>query len=160
MRQIAGSKGGNTKAKGKQKDSYKDNNKDNNKDKDNKDVALPLLDYQISVDFWLKEFHPDFTFGDVQGKAIKSILKKIEKLRKNPNDSIFETFKLICLRLPYWYKTKDLQIIDSKFNEIIEEIKQQNNGTSKATSTKSSDTIIGINRILAEKGLLPNPHND
>jgi len=160
VRQSAGSKGGNAKAMLKQKGSYKDkdNNKDNNKD--NKDEAKPLLDYQLMIDFWLKEFHPDFNFNAIHGKAIKSIIKKIEKLRKNPNDSVVDTFKVICQRLPDWYKTKDLQIIDSKFNEIIEEIKQQNNGKSAKNSTKSNDTIIGINRILIEKGLFPSPNND
>lgn len=151
LRQSAGSKGGNAKAKLKQKGSYKD--KDNNKDNDKikTDAKKHLEFYQPCLDFWLKEFHPDWTFGGQQGKALKSILKKIEKLRKNENDSIVELFKLICLKLPDWYKDKDLQIIDSKFNEIIEQIKTANNG--KSTS-KTNDTISGINRILAEKGLL------
>jgi hypothetical protein len=96
-----------------------------NKDKD---VALPLSDYQLCIEFWLKELHPDFSFGGQQGKALKSILKKIEKLRKNPEVSIVESFKMLCQRLPDWYKTKDLPVIDSKFNEIIAEIKTQNNG--------------------------------
>lgn len=118
----------------------------------NKNVAKkPLVEYQPCLDFWLKEFHPDWTFGGMQGKALKSLIKKIEKLRKNENDSIVEIFKVICLKLPDWYKDKDLPIIDSKFNEIIEQIKTQNNG--KSTS-KTNDTIAGINRILAEKGLL------
>lgn len=94
-----------------------------------KDVALPLSDYQVCLDFWLKEFHPDFTFGGQQGKALKSILKKIEKLRKNRDVPIVDSFKLICQKLPEWYKTKDLPVIDSKLNEIISELKKQENGT-------------------------------
>ena len=82
---------------------------------------------------------------------LKSIIKKIEKLRKNETDSIVELFKFICLKLPEWYKDKDLPIIDSKFNEIIEQIKIQKNGN---TASKSSDTIGAINRILEKKGLL------
>jgi len=153
QRQIAGSKGGNAKAKLKQKGSYKDKDKDkdNNKDKIRTDDKNHLEFYQPCLDFWLKEFHPDWTFGGMQGKALKSLIKKIEKLRKNENDSILELFKIICLRLPDWYKDRDLPIIDSKFNEIIEQIKTQNNG--KSTS-KSTDTITTINRILANEGLL------
>lgn len=45
LRQSAGSKGGNAKAKLKQKDSYKDNNKDKDKDKDN------ILNISFDV-FW------------------------------------------------------------------------------------------------------------
>jgi hypothetical protein len=151
LRQIAGSKGGNAKAMLKQKGSYKDKDKDNNKDKIRTDAKMHLEFYQPCLDFWLKEFHPDWTFGGMQGKALKSLIKKIEKLRKNENDSILELFKIICFKLPDWYKDKDLPVIDSKFNEIIEQIKTQNNG--KPTS-KSSDTITTINRILANEGLL------
>lgn len=111
----------------------------------------PLVEYQPCLDFWLKDFHPGWTFGGQQGKALKSIIKKIEKLRKNETDSIVELFKFICLKLPEWYKDKDLPIIDSKFNEIIEQIKIQKNGN---TASKSSDTIGAINRILEKKGLL------
>lgn len=114
-------------------------------------AKMPLVDYQPCLDFWLKEFHPDWTFGGMQGKALKSLIKKIEKLRKNETDSIVELFKFICLKLPEWYKDKDLPIIDSKFNEIIEQIKIQKNGN---TASKSSDTITTINRILANEGLL------
>ena len=111
----------------------------------------PLVEYQPCLDFWLKDFHPDWTFGGQQGKALKSIIKKIEKLRKNETDSIVELFKFICLKLPEWYKDKDLPIIDSKFNEIIEQIKIQKNGN---IASKSSDTIGAIKRILEKKVLL------
>lgn len=93
----------------------------------------PQQDYTECIDFWLKEFHPDFSFGGQQGKALKSIIIKISKVLENNGTNsekitIAETFKLICNKLPEWYKTKDLPIIDSKFNEIITEIKQQKNG--------------------------------
>lgn len=106
-----------------------DSVKDKEIKKEMKDVALPLSDYQVCLDFWLKEFHPDFTFGGQQGKALKSILKKIERLRKNRDVPIVDSFKLICQKLPEWYKTKDLPVIDSKLNEIISELKKQENGT-------------------------------
>lgn len=96
-----------------------------NKSKDNI-VAEPLDDYKLCVDFWLKEFHEGWTFGGQQGKAMKSILKKLHQL--NALESPVNLFKVICFRLPEWYKDKDLPIIDSKFNEIVEQIKNNNNG--------------------------------
>ena len=137
LRQSAGSKGGNAKAMLYQKPSYKDKDKDNNKDKIIKDVAkkdLPLSDYQLCVDFWLKEFHPDWEFKGIHGKALKSIIKQLNKIIKD-NATIPDSFKHVCLNLPEWYKNKDLQIIDSKFNEIITEIKNKANGTSTYKST-------------------------
>ncbi len=102
------------------------------KEKRKKDVALPLSDYQICVDFWLKEVHQGWTFGGQQGKAMKSILTKLNAIIKDVSPPP-EVFKMICLNLPEWYKTKDLPVIDSKFNEIITEIKNSKNGKSKTT---------------------------
>lgn len=129
------------------------------KDKTIKDVAkenLQLSEYQVCVDFWLMEFHQGWTFTGQHGKALKSIILKIKKVLKDGNkeinkDSIFESFKFICLKLPDWYKTKDLQILDSKFNEIIQEIKTPNNGKQSDTNNrkqsvsdlkKRSETIL------------------
>ena len=157
------SKGGKAKKEAHTLSSAKEKEKDNNKEKDKiKDKvnieALPLLpekdilsDYKFCVDFWLKEFHVGWSFGGQQGKALKSILKKIKSLKST--DSDFNVFKLICLKLPEWYKEKDLSIIDSKFNEIIEEIKTTANGKS-TNNSKSNSTIVAINSILADHGLL------
>lgn len=116
------------------------------KEKEIKDVAkknLQLSEYQICVDFWLQEFHKGWTFNGQQGKALKSIILKIKKVLKDGNkeinkNSIFESFKFICLKLPEWYKTKDLQVLDSKFNEIVQEIKNPKNGKSDTESRKQS----------------------
>lgn len=95
-------------------------------------------DYQLSVDFWLKEFHPGWSFSGMQGKALKSILKKIDTFLKDSErkeNDVFDFFKLVCLKIPDWFKDKDLNIIDSKLNEIITQIKNKNNGIT--TSTQS-----------------------
>jgi hypothetical protein len=90
---------------------------------------LPPSDYTLCIDFWLKEFHIGWTFTGQSGKALKSIITKIKKvLIKQDGATVPETFKLICYRLPEWYKEKDLPVIDSKFNEIITEIKNSKNG--------------------------------
>lgn len=58
LRQLAGSKGGNAKAKLKQKCSYKDNNKDNNKDKDNIDSRK--LKFASTLEPYLSTYGKDF----------------------------------------------------------------------------------------------------
>lgn len=100
---------------------------------------IPKLEnpfYKPCVDFWLKEFRIEWEFGGMQGKALNSIIKKIQnKLKQSEKEinaeSVLDVFKVICFKLPDWYKDKDLQIIDSKFNEIITEIKNESNGNTK-----------------------------
>lgn len=89
--------------------------------------------YALCVDFWLKEFHKGWSFRPVSGKALKSLIKQIQTLlaandRDNGDDEVAAFFTAMCNNLPPFYKTKDLQVIDSKFNEIIEEIKKSKNG--------------------------------
>ncbi len=120
---------------------------DNNKQvTDNINIILDVLkktskdkykfnpEYKLCLEFWLKEFHIGWTFTGAGGKALKSIIVKIDKVLKDAGTEIKETtivdtFKIICLKLPVWYKDKDLLILDSKFNEIVTEIKNSNNGT-------------------------------
>ncbi len=90
------------------------------------DVSNSTLEYSQCTEFWLKEFHEGWTFGGQQGKAMKSIIKKIKAL--NTTEAPVNVFKIICLKIPEWFKDKDLPVIDSKFNEIIEQIKNNSNG--------------------------------
>ena len=77
------------------------------------------------IDFWLKNFHPGWTFGGAQGKALKSLINKIRTISTDPTDStVLATFQKLCQSLPEWYKNKDLPVIDSKFNEIVTEIQE------------------------------------
>lgn len=104
--------------------------------KENKEITevlKPLTLYQLCVDYWLKEFHPDWTFEAVHGKNLKSIIKKIQTMQGNngkvvSDENGFTAFKFMCDNLPEFFKDKDLQVINSKFNEIIEQIKNKSNG--------------------------------
>jgi hypothetical protein len=140
---------------GQQKDTEKDSkrtvkghgkdktNKDNKVNKDNikiVDSAEPTL-YKQMVDFWLKEFRPGWTFNAVTGKALKSIIKKMKKVLtdqgKNTDDeTVLNSFKHFCVKLPDWYIEKDLPVLDSKFNEIIAAIKNKQNG--QATTSRNA----------------------
>ncbi len=126
---------------------------DNEKDNDNvnvKDKELLNNTYQLCVDFWLKDFHTDFTFNATSGKKMKSIIKQFQVLLKNNGkevsvNTLFESFKIMCQKLPEWYRNKDLSVIDSKFNEIIQEIK---NGTTNTKQEQRKDAAAEAIRLL------------
>lgn len=87
--------------------------------------------YKRCVEFWLMEFRIGWTFDGVHGKHLKSIIRKFKKIFKDSEkeiteDLIVDSFKAMCIRLPEWYHDKDLPVINSKFNEVITQIK---NGT-------------------------------
>jgi hypothetical protein len=85
-----------------------------------KDVA-----YTECVEFWLKSFHIGWTFGAVQGKALKSILAKLREQSTDRTDAtIVATFKKMCQSLPIWFTDKDLPVLNSKLNEIITQIQR------------------------------------
>jgi len=83
--------------------------------------------YAECVRIWLKEIHPGFTFGAMHGGKMKSIIKKIKQVcvfagLEGTDDQVVNSFKKMCLQLPEWFKDKDLQVIDAKFNEIVVQI--------------------------------------
>lgn len=95
-----------------------------------------LSAYKLCTEYWLKVLHPSWTFTAVHGKTMKTIIGKIEKMQKQSEKEITpETtataFQFICSNLPDFFIDKDLQVINSKFNEIIEQIKNKSNGTNK-----------------------------
>lgn len=100
--------------------------------------------YAPSVEYWLKEFHPGWSFGGQQGKALKSIISKLyDFLKFHDNeitsDVLYRTFKAMLSKLPEYYKNKDLSVLDSKFNEIITEIIEQKNGNTTKKSNNPWD---------------------
>lgn len=94
--------------------------------------------YQLAVDYWLK-LHVNYIFNGMSGKHLKQLLDKIKTLLEKTNNdtsdqSILSMFELIINNLPDWFKDKDLPVINSKFNEIIEQIKNSKNEKSKPSS--------------------------
>jgi hypothetical protein len=117
------------------------------KDEMQNTVPAPIDVYATCVNFWLKEFHPGFTFGAIQGKAMKSIIKKIKAYcvhsgLKGTDGQSIASFKKMCQTLPDWFKDKDLQVLDSKFNEIITQI-LQGNPKNNFNSLNSRDRVFG-----------------
>jgi DNA replication protein DnaD len=112
-----------------------DNNKNNSnkpKKKKSSETSVSDLSYQPCLDFWLKEFHPDFKFTGKEGKALKEIIAEIQrrmalKNKEVTQESTLEGFEFLCLNLPTWFKNKDLSTINSKINEVLEQIINANN---------------------------------
>lgn len=110
--------------------------------KDNDELKNSSSAYQLFNHYWLKEFHIDWTFTGVQGKAVKSLINKTRKVLKDAgrdfcDEEVLNFMRAMCQNLPEWYKQKDLMVLDSKFNEIISEIKSAKNGRSVNTKGQS-----------------------
>ncbi len=110
-------------------DSKESGKSDNTKPSDTKPTKPARACYAQMVEFWLKEFHVGWVFRAIHGKAVKSLITKIEatlkagvNLNYNHDEVILNFFKIMCQSLPEWYKDKDLPTIDSKYNEIIHQI--------------------------------------
>lgn len=103
----------------------------------------PNLVYHQVVEFWLKEFHPGWSFRAVHGKAVKGIIAQIESraraagTEKPEPEEVYEYFRVMCNKLPEWFRDKDLQIIDSKFNEIITQIENGRQERTRAGSAQN-----------------------
>lgn len=112
----------------------------NKKNKKEKRAPNPL--FVACKDFWLTEVHPDWTFGAVQGINLKYIIDKLRililKKRDTCNDDdILQLFKVMCIGLPDYFKNKDIQVINSKFNEIVTELQERKNARPKYTKGES-----------------------
>jgi hypothetical protein len=106
--------------------------------------------YTACVDYWLKTFHPGWTFGAVQGQHLKQLLNKMKTSLLEGKKLVYSehvhvnAFQYFCHHLPDYFKDKDLQVLNSKYNEIIEQMKKgvtpQSNGFhSKNSAARFSD---------------------
>lgn len=100
------------------------------------EIKKPQTVRQKIIEFWLKEFHPGWSFSKTDGLKVNLIIKKIEKtLSLNQPDyeenDIFEFFKVFCLNLPDFYKHQGLTVLEPKYDSIIDQIKESKNGKSK-----------------------------
>lgn len=115
------------------------------------------------IEFWTQEFKPEYIFsGGKDASAIKKISTKIyEHIERTsgclPNSiMILNWFKAICHRLQLlgaFYATADLSIINSKYNTIIELLKQTENGEqSKPTRGSIQDGLNTLRQYNGEFG--------
>lgn len=80
--------------------------------------------YSFCVEFWLKEFHPSWSFNAAEGKALNEIIAQMEKYFKLRHEraplpqEVFDFFKHFCLVLPNYYKSKKLRILNQDFAHV------------------------------------------
>lgn len=101
--------------------------------------------FNACKEYWLNEVHAGWTFDGVQGKALKSLTNKLQASIKNAgndvNDSTtLDAFKILMQALPEWFRDKELTVLNSKYNEIINQIKNSKNGTTNSTGRQKQTT--------------------
>lgn len=85
--------------------------------------------------FWLEEFHKGWSFDGAEAGALKKLLDKIRTTIEQGGKFVYSeqqhtiTFKYFCWHLSEYYKGKDLKVLNSKFNEIIEQMRNGNTKT-------------------------------
>lgn len=93
-------------------------------------------------DIWLNEIHPGWAHrGGIDARAIKNMIGNMTKYSKSiygeqydpPEEYLKRFFRHFCNSLPEFYKNATIDVLDRKFNSIIDEIKQ---GTSKQQTGK------------------------
>lgn len=138
------------KLKGGIKEKFKDNNTSTNTTSINKEeshsASVEKKDNYVfneGRDYWLNTVHPGWSFNGVQGKALKSIIIKIQGSIEQTgadatNEKTIEAFKILMQALPDWFKDKELNVIDTKYNEIISQIKSNKHGNANHHTQKRS----------------------
>jgi len=91
--------------------------------------------YTLFVEAWFDSWN-DYVFSKVDGAKIKNIIKQLQTFSKKNNvtttdEDLLNYWKIIIERMPPFYKGKDLKTVDSKLNEIINELKNNKNGIKK-----------------------------
>jgi len=96
------------------------------------------------------EMHDDFVFSPVHAKSVGLLRKNITALLKKHNrvadDQEVGDFALQLFdKLPSYYLDKDLAVINSKFNEIVLQIKNTTNGkpTGKQSTREAAAARFG-----------------
>lgn len=96
------------------------------------------------------EMHDDFVFSPIHAKSVGLLRKNITSLLKKHNrvadDQEVGDFALQLFdKLPSYYLDKDLAVINSKFNEIVLQIKNTTNGkpTGKQSTRETAAARFG-----------------
>lgn len=122
--------------------SVNDNVKEKKERLPTKKVGLPKNEivgkekslYSEFVAVWFDNWK-DYVFTAKDGLKIKSLINKLKLFAKKnnvePTDAeLLKYWEIIIQKMPEFYKGKDLSVVDSKINEIVNEIKNKQHGNS------------------------------
>lgn len=119
--------------------SVSDNVKEKKERLPTKKVGLPKTEiagekslYSEFVAVWFDNWK-DYVFTAKDGLKIKSLINKLKLFAKKnnvePTDTeLLQYWEIIIQKMPDFYKGKDLSVVDSKINEIVNEIKNKQHG--------------------------------
>lgn len=84
--------------------------------------------------YWLTQVHEGWHFNAIQGTALHDIISKLKASIKKSGDQVTDekiitAFEVMMQALPIWFQDKELNVINSKYNEIVTQIKNSKNGT-------------------------------
>lgn len=84
--------------------------------------------------YWLAQVHEGWHFNAIQGTALHDIISKLKASIKKSGDQVTDkkiitAFEVMMQALPEWFQDKELNVINSKYNEIVTQIKNSKNGT-------------------------------
>jgi hypothetical protein len=119
--------------KDKEKDKDKDKEKEIKEKKEKENSYFNLLK-QIFEDFYLSKTEIKYYFEAKDGFALSQLENKIKKACESKNitlsdNSMRAAFENLLNKLPVFYMDKlSITLINSKFNQIVSEIKSKNNG--------------------------------
>jgi len=104
--------------------------------------------FGIAKKHWLEVVHPGWDFGGMQGKSLKELLGKIRRRVPDADRDVAEIiagyFGKMCEKLPAFFQDKDLNVLNSKFNEIIDQIRNKNEKANRSSKVTFDDVTFNV----------------
>lgn len=115
-----------------------------------KPIKKEMTLYQKFIDIWLKEFKIGWKFTATDGKKMKSMIKNVERSLKQHREDFTEEdcvnlFRHFLQKLPDFYKNQSLSVLETKYDSIIQEIK---NGKQQLNTAERVSESIGFFKNL------------
>ncbi|MCT4613610.1 MAG: hypothetical protein N4A49_01895 [Marinifilaceae bacterium] len=113
--------------------------------KDTKSESIFSQCKKIFTDSYLEHVEIDYYWQAKDSFALTQIISKLNRLVELKGGDTKTAFEYMINKLPKWYKDNafSVTIINSKFNEIISEIKQSHESSKAPISSDYKQKIIG-----------------
>lgn len=148
-------------AKDKDKDKDKEQDKDKDKDKEPAAPRMKVLTPSTHTqcqDFYIKfqaDNNNECNWNGRYGSDLKQVLTKLRGTYAKSNGrepteaQLYDSFRYLIENLPEWYKTKTLSIINSNYDGIVNEIKNEKQ-TSKNSGKRAGHTDAELLAAMAK----------